>query len=302
MSNQSKGLLLAATGPAFWGLNSVAVDLLFKQHVDSQWFATFRLLLSGLIILGIAYIQNGTRIFAPFKQFQSFCRLILFSILGMFFVQYAYIMAIHAGNAATATVLQFTNPIMIVIILAILKRQLPRRQDVIAIILAILGTLLIATHGHLTTLAMSKSALIWGLSAAVGAVFYTLLPGSLVKTFGAITISGWAMLIAGIFINFIHPVWVGVPHFNWSISLILVFSIVFGTALAYLVFIQSLTLIAPTTASTLGAVEPLIGTLLSVLLFHINFGAIDTLGAVLIISTVFIQTMHAPKPAFTPKA
>ncbi|MDR3241286.1 MAG: DMT family transporter [Lactobacillaceae bacterium] len=295
MSNRTKGLLLAITGPAFWGLNSIAVDLLFKYNVDSQWFATFRLITAGIIILGIAFAQNGKAIFTPFKSIKEIGRLLIFSLLGMFFVQYTYIMAIHAGNAATATVLQFTNPIMIVIVLAVMKWRLPRRQDVIAIILAVAGTFLIATHGQIGALAMSKLALFWGLMAAVGAVFYTLLPGKLVKKFGAITVSGWAMLIAGIAINFVNPAWKNAPTFNWPIISILSFSIIFGTAIAYLVFIQSLSYISPTVASTLGAVEPLIGTIFSVLLFHIAFGWIDALGATLIVSTVFIQTMHSKK-------
>lgn len=294
MSNQTKGLIFAIAGPVFWGLNSIAVKLLLELGLNSQWFATFRLLAAGILILIFAGIRNPKQILAPFKTPRSLIQLLIFSIVGMFSIQYAYVMAIHFGNAATATVLQFTNPIMIVIFLAVVHRRFPRQQDVLSIILAVIGTFLLATHGQVGNLAMSKLALLWGLIAAVATVFYTLLPQELIDTFGAVSISGWAMLIAGVFANFIHPVWQNGPTLTPKISLLLAFSIILGTAFAYLIFIHSLTLISPTTASTVGAVEPLIATILSVTLFQINFGWIDFIGVILIISTVFLQ-------AFQPK-
>ena len=100
------------------------------------------------------------------------------------------------------------------------------------------------------------------------------------------------MLISGLGINISHPIWRQTPHWTLDTVALLFFSIVIGTAIAYVVFIQSLAWIKPTTASTLGALEPLMGTILSVIVFHIAFGIIDALGAVLIMGTVFIQAMR----------
>lgn len=292
MTNRTKGLLFAILGPLLWGINSVVVDMLFAQGVDAHWFATFRMLLAGLVLLVWAYTKQGHQIFAPFKHWRDTGHLIVFSFLGMLFVQYTYIMAIEAGNAATATVLQFTNPIMIAIVLAIRHWQLPARQDVVAITFAVIGTLLIATHGQVGTLAMSTPALIWGLLAGVGAVFYTLLPQQLISKFGAVTVSAWAMTISGLGINLVSPVWQATPQWCLSIVGLLAFSILIGTAFAYVVFIQSLAWIKPTVASTLGALEPLMGTVLSILVFQITFGVADLIGSLLIVSTVFIQAMR----------
>lgn len=291
MSKHQKGLLLAMAGPVFWGLNSIAVKILLELGINSAWFATFRLITAGVLILIFAYFTEGSAIFRPFHHRQSLIQLLVFSIVGMFSIQYAYIMAIHFGNAATATVLQFTNPIMIVIFLALVNRRWPRHQDVISIFMAVIGTFLLATHGRIGELAMSNLALAWGLITAVATVFYTLLPQKLIDEFGSVSVSGWAMFIAGIFANFIHPVWQNVPTFTPQISSLLIFSIVLGTAFAYMIFIQSLAWISPTTASTLGAIEPLIATILTVAFFHVDFGWIDFLGALLIISTVFIQAL-----------
>ena len=40
MTNKTKGLFFAMMGPLLWGVNSVAVDLLFARGVDAQWFAS----------------------------------------------------------------------------------------------------------------------------------------------------------------------------------------------------------------------------------------------------------------------
>lgn len=292
MTNRTKGLMFAMLGPLLWGINSVVVNMLFAQGVDAHWFATFRMLLAGAVLLIWAYTKQGPKIFAPFKQWRDAGHLVVFSFLGMLFVQYTYIMAIQAGNAATATVLQFTNPIMIAIVLAIKHWQLPARQDVVAIVFAVVGTLLIATHGQIGTLAMTTPALVWGLLAGVGAVFYTLLPQKLIAKFGAVMVSAWAMTISGLGINFVSPVWHHAPVWRISVVGLLAFSILIGTAFAYVVFIQSLAWIKPTVASTLGALEPLMGTVLSILIFQIAFGVADLIGSLLIVSTVFIQAMR----------
>ena len=47
-------------------------------------------------------------------------------------------------------------------------RRLPTRREGVALVLALLGAFLLATHGSLTALALSPQALFWGLCAAVG--------------------------------------------------------------------------------------------------------------------------------------
>lgn len=67
------------------------------------------------------------------------------------------------------------------------------------------------------------------------------------------------------------------------------FVVIFGTMLAYLFFLQSLEYILPTTASVLGAIEPLAATILSVLFLHVHFNWVGLLGAIMIVGVTILQ-------------
>ena len=71
MTNRTKGLLFAILGPLLWGINSVVVDMLFAQGVNARWFAPFRLIVAGAVLLVWAYLKQGNQIFAPFKRWRD---------------------------------------------------------------------------------------------------------------------------------------------------------------------------------------------------------------------------------------
>ncbi|MFP7482506.1 EamA family transporter, partial [Weissella paramesenteroides] len=77
--------------------------------------------------------------------------------------QLAYFMAIKYGNATTGTILQFLGPIFILLFLIIRWRLKPSRTDILSVLLAFLGTFLLVTQGNITQLALSISAIVWGI-------------------------------------------------------------------------------------------------------------------------------------------
>ena len=89
--------------------------------------------------------------------------LVLFGLIGMMPVQYTYMAAIHASNNATATVLQFTAPAMVAVWLVVRRRRLPDIRELAAIALAVLGTFLLATHGRIGALSISRNRTVLGL-------------------------------------------------------------------------------------------------------------------------------------------
>ena len=87
---------------------------------------------------------------------------------------------------------------MIMVLLAVKNWKIPGRNEIIALVLAFGGTVLLATHGNLTQLSVSKTTLVLGLASAVATVFYNLVPGNLMDIYGTYVMVGWGMLISGI--------------------------------------------------------------------------------------------------------
>ncbi|WP_235315868.1 DMT family transporter [Ligilactobacillus ruminis] len=216
--------------------------------------------------------------------------LILFAVFGMVPSQLTFFLAIRYGNASTATILQFLGPVFIIVCLAIQYRKLPRRIDVISLMIAVLGTILIVTNGKIGTLALSSAGIFWGIMAGVSQASYTLISRRLLEQFDARLVTGLGMVIGSVLfwplilttkIPSITPFTVG------SFAYI----IIFGTMASYLCYLQSVKYIPASTTGMLSAFEPLTANVLSVIWFHETLGAFQTAGAVLILSTAFLQAM-----------
>ncbi|AVK63762.1 peptide ABC transporter ATP-binding protein [Lactobacillus sp. CBA3606] len=298
MQKQTIGLSLASAGAFLWGSSGTVAQHLFETTAISPiWLVAVRMVVSGGLLLIYGFSQH-LPMGAVFRRPRATSQLIVFSLFGMTGVQLTYFMAIQTGNAATAAILQFLSPVIIIIFLAIVHFRWPSKIDVISVGLAVIGTALMVTQGHLNRLALPVNAIIWGLLAAVGAAVYTLMPAHLLKAYGAIPIVGWSMLIGGGLVTVTTKAWRYEPTLSLLAWLEVGVVVIFGTMLAYLFFLQSLALILPTTASVLGAIEPLAATVLSGLFLHVTFNAIGILGAVLIVGITILQFMATKAARF----
>ena len=79
------------------GLSGTVSDLLFNQRqINVDWYVTARLLISGIFLL-IFYkiLQPKHSIFIIFRNVKTVIHLLIYSLLGMLFVQYAYMDGIN---------------------------------------------------------------------------------------------------------------------------------------------------------------------------------------------------------------
>lgn len=284
-----KGIMLVIIGAMLWGISGTVAQYLFqKKGFSAEWLVVIRLLVSGLILLLYAFMKGNQDIWRIWKSKHNSSGLVFFSIIGMLGVQYTYFAAIKYGNAATATILQYLSPVIITCYLAIRTKKAPNLQEIIAIVLAMLGTFFIITKGNIHSIAISKLALFWGISSAFAAAFYTLQPRYLLTKWGSTLVVGWGMLIGGLAFSFIHQPW----NFTgqWSIASIfaVIFVVLFGTLIAFHCYLESLKYIKPTETSILSSVEPLSAAFLSVLWLQVPLGISQWLGTICIIVTIII--------------
>jgi len=283
------GIMFVIVGASFWGIGGTAADYLFKTAgLNVNWYVSTRLVVSGLLLLGVQTLITGTKnVFIIWKDSQKRVSLILFSLFGMLLVQYSYMASIEAGNAAVATLLQYLAPVYIIVWFILKGQQRLQIADIVAIFLTIIGTLLLLTNGSLQGLSVSGIAIIWGVISGMSLAFYTLYAHHLLVSYSSVTVVGWAMLIAGLCMNVVHPIW-RIETQLWSVSIILVlgFTIIFGTALAFWMFIKSLEYLEAKETTLLGTVEPLTAVLSSVIWLNLPFGIWQVVGMLFILVLV----------------
>lgn len=289
--NHLKGLSMVLIGAVLWGVSGTAAQLLFQRfNFNSGWLVTVRMSIAGLLLLLSVSIKSGPAYtIAIWKNKRDAMKLILFAIIGLLGVQYSYFTAIQYGNAATGTILQYMGPIFITVYVALRRRQLPSLVQLASVFLALFGAFLLVTDGDLHSFAISPLAVFWGLISAVTVAFYSLYPNELLQKYGAATISGWGMLIGGIGMGFIHPPWHFTGHNTFSSWMLAGFVVLFGTLIAFYIYIASLNYISASEASVLACGEPLSATLIAVSCLHVHIGFFALLGGLCILITVTLM-------------
>ena len=198
--------------------------------------------------------------------------------------QYAYLMAIQYTNAGTATVLQYVAPILILAYVSAKKRQLPDLSESVAILLAILGTFIIATHGRFDGLAITPKGFFWGLFSAVTYSFYIVLPAKLIREFGSFTVVGLGMLMGGV----VFPILTR----SWQYPLVLTpdnLLAFFGKVLHNGKHVPNRFRVK---GSLLAAIEPVSSVFFSVMVMHEIFYSIDFTGMFLILVAVLMLSLR----------
>ena len=287
--NDNTGMLSTFVGGTLWGINGVMGNYLFlNKNVTTPWLIPYRLILAGFLLLGYLYYKKGSKIFDILKNPKDLLQIVLFGFIGMLGTQYTYFSAIQFSNAAIATVLTYFGPTLVLIYMCLREKRKPLKYEIVSICLSSFGVFLLATHGDITSLQISFKALVWGILSALSVVFYTVQPESLLKKYGASIVVAWGMMIGGIFITFVTKPWNISVTFDFVTFLVLMLIIVFGTIIAFILYLTGVNIIGPTKASIIACIEPVAATICAILFLGVTFDFLDVIGFLCIISTIFI--------------
>ncbi|MHC5522470.1 DMT family transporter [Ligilactobacillus saerimneri] len=269
---------------SMWGISGLLAKALFNQQISAIWLTQVRMVVAGAILLVIGHFK-GEQMTVIWRDRKAAGRLVLYSILGLIPVQFCYFMAVKEGNAAIATVLQFTCLFFVMVYDTVIRRVPLRLLDIICALIAFTGVATIATEGHFTHMTITVSVLLWGLASALGAAVNMTTPGPLTRHYSSWQVTGWGLLVAGIVMVIAHPVWEPV-HLTPVTILLVVGVIIIGTLLPFQMLNLALRHITATTANMMDAFEPLAATIGSVLFLGLSMTSADYIGTFLVIGAV----------------
>ncbi|MBE5787584.1 MAG: EamA family transporter [Clostridiales bacterium] len=288
------GVAFTLAGGICWGFSGACGQFLMQQRqVDAGWLVSFRMLVAGVMMLlfSAARARSLNPVTAMWKKPKDALHTVVFGILGMAMCQLTYFVTIGLSNAGTATVLEYLSPVMIMMYVAIRKRKFPGPVKIAVLILALLGTALLATHGQWGTLALSKEALIWGIASAVAFALNSLLPEKLMHAYGTIPIVGWGMVIGGLFLSVPYRVWQPQGVFDGAAILCMLGIVVIGTFISYTGYMEGLRRIGPEKANLYACIEPVSATAFAVLWLKSNVQLMDFVGIGCILAAVTLLSL-----------
>ncbi|MFC0265159.1 DMT family transporter [Alloscardovia macacae] len=300
MSKSLMGSLMVLSAGIAWGISGVSGQYLLEHGVSVQMLTSLRLLIAGAVLLSIVLVKRPESIRTALSTRSFLKGILLFSIFGLMANQFTYLKAIENTNAGTATVLQYLTPIIVLAYMSIKNRIPPALLEILATILATAGTYLLATHGNLTSLAVTPAGLVWGIMSAFTYAAYIILPVALIRKWGSLLTIGLAMFVAGIIFSLASGVW-QYPFILDAPLAVAYFGIIgVGTIFAYTFFLKGTALVGAVQGSLLSSVEPVASVILTAALFGTTFYPADLLGmALILISALSISLKDTITGFFT---
>lgn len=283
-----KGVTLASIAGICWGSMGVAAQYLMTMcQFTVLDLTSIRLLGAGSLLILLDFIWNRTQHIRGVFQKDNLKDIVIYGI-ALLCSQSTFFMSISTSNAATATIMVLTSPLFIIAYLAIVHHRRIKVLEMICLVLAMLGVLLIITKGNWDTMEFSVAGVAWGLTSAMSGAFGTIQPGRVVKKLSVFPVIGWAMTFSGIAACFYNnPLETNVI---WNTMGIICYLhiVLCGTIVSFGCFLKSMEFIAPPIASMLTCFEPLSAVILSVILLGATFSFSEAVGASCILITVFL--------------
>ena len=310
------GVILILLSAAAWGLGGVCGQYLYQFHaVTAPWLIAVRQVLAGLIFLGYLLLrgENIFRIFADKRdakdQFLGYLLLrgenifrifadkrdakdqLAFSFLGLLGAQFGFYYTISLCNAATATVLQYTSPVFVMLWMSFKSRSMPEGRELLGIVFALVGVFLISTHGDINNVVLSPLALVIGIISAISLAFYTVQPMRLLSKFSTTLVVGWGQLLSGTLLcMFVNP-FAPTGHWDMGALIAFVYLVIGATVLSYSLFLVGLKVVGSTKASLISCAEPLASIIAVVVWLKTPLTLIDLAGMACIIFTVVLLSL-----------
>ena len=307
MDKRVQGIASALVGASLWGVSGTCSQFLLANYAISSLFITMtRASVSAVLFLAIIAVRHREVFKEAITDGRTLRQLVAFGVIGLFASQITYLVTIGYTNGGTATVLQSTSIVIIMVVTCIQGRRAPRLLEITGLLFAFAGTVLIATQGDLGSLTLPAAGLVWGFASAIGATCYSMLPRPLYEKWDSFTVVGLGMAIGALAsiatwsAAFVVPGIdsavnggnaVGsalIPNLDAAGIAALAAIAVVGTFGAYYLYLNGISLVGAVRGSQLGAIEPVSATVCSAVFMGTAFSVFDWVGLILMVATIIM--------------
>lgn len=288
--NRNLAMILVGLAGVCWASSGVAVQDFFSHSTKSPMELTnVRMCSAGFLMLVILFLRG--------KFLKSFVRLkmkphllihlALYGFIGVVMVQFTYFKAISIGGAAATTVILSATPAMVVIWDAIYQKKFPRRAEILAVIFAMLGVFLLVTGGNPTKLLVPLACVVWSLSSGAAFAFSMFFGKHLfAEKIDPMFMTSTGMFFGGLttFLLIDDKGWAG--FLKAEVIFDVAWIVVFGTAVAFLIFNAGLKFLSAEEAAITSTTEPASSVVISYFVFGTAFGLIESIGIILVLLAI----------------
>ncbi len=302
------GAACALAGATLWGFSGACIQFLVEGYAVSSAFISFtRAATAAVLFLALVLATRREALLSLLGSRAARRTLMLFGV-GLYLSQITYAISIEMTNAGTATVLQATCTVFVMLFTCLRARRLPRPADFAGLVAALAAAALIATQGDWGVIVLPAAGLAWGIANALSETLYIMAPQRLYGRWDRVTIIGVGMVVSGAAAAIM---WLAtaaaslspasgaaplVPALDAVGWLALIGGVgVLGTFAAFGLFLYGVSLVGSVKGSLLGVAEPVGAMVIAAVWLGTPFSAADWGGLVLMAAMIALVSLSGSR-------
>ena len=297
MFTRHKGEIYTVLGALAFAFNGIVSKLVLQAGL-SEW-RLVQVRTGGAFIFLISYVllTNAKSLKITKKELPI---LIVYGLFGFALVQFGYFVAISRMHVSMALIIEFTAPIWIVLWIKYVRKSFVPKDMWIAISLAFIGMLLLAQVWKGMTL--DTLGVIAAFLDAFALATYFILGERLAHTRPTASLNAIGFGIASAIWAIAFPLWsFPTEIFSQSINLsgpldtqnapgwvLLLWIVLMGTVLPYLLVFAGIKLLSASTSSVIGMLEPVLAGVFAWIWIGESWTTIQLIGGVIVIAGIYL--------------
>ena len=287
-------MIAAAMG---FALGGVAAKILREADMDAFRLTQIRTVGAAFILLVIAFMRGKEQLYARKNELKD---LFIFGTVGVAAVTSFYFFAIKYLYVSVALVIEFTASIWIVLYLRFIKKKQISPIMWWGIACAFSGLFLLSQIWTGTTLHPLGVAVAF--ADAIALSIYFLFADRLSQTRTSLSLMAWGLGVAAVFWSLVLPWWnfpfeflTNTYRLEGSLSnysapgwAIVLWMIVVGTVIPYLLTITGIRELSASTGSVIGMIEPLFAGVIAWWLLSEAFNTTQLIGCAVLLIGIYL--------------
>ena len=286
MDDNRKGALLVILAGTCWGVISIFINYLSAAGLGEMQISFLRQLFAVLVFALVILVRDRPKFRIPLKDLAL---LMLVGFINGVLFNFLYFYTIINSRASIAVVLLYTSPVFVIILARIFFGEKITRNKFIALVLTVAGCLFVTGvigEGYMPPPVAILTGVLTGLAYALN----NILTSAAVKKNDQLTVTFYTLLFSFLFL---------IPFSGWGsltslcranpMILVVAFLMCLVTAVfAQYFFSMGLKLIESGKAAIYGATEPIVGSLVGILIFHEESNLMKIAGIIMVIAAILL--------------
>jgi DME family drug/metabolite transporter len=292
-----RGYLYIASAAFLWGVAATLGRAAFTgrllpkgqalRPIDPLILSQSRTTFSFIVLMvALVLLRGWKRLRLPVSDFR---RMFVLGIFGVAASNYLYYLAIQKTNVATAIILQYTAPILVLLYTVARGLQKPTVQRISAVGLAVTGIALVIGIFGSSGFRLDAVGVIAALGAAFSFAFYNVGGHSILARYDRWTVLLYVIFSASLFWIVVNPPWkIAAAHYSVDQWLfLLVFSLISVLA-PFSLYFAGLQHLEPTRAIVVSCLEPVFSIVIAAVALGEVMRPLQTFGIVLVLVAIVV--------------